>query len=310
MEKQHGRHVGDTHELSEGGGAHGVPIVGSVSHEDHLGKFDNQEGYQERHHHQGRSSGIVANIQDCVVDGLSRDHNVGGREDNEATSRNLVSTGLQGRCDMSGQPRNHGASMVDLKPLGEMTAAMESLANVKIPFPPIPKFDQIASHCRVVGQGQEPPFVGHGAGRGPGAVQQYGGVPPAPGPSQHYQYPQFHEIVPSAAGDSQDQGWRLPQFKRKEVDTMPYHASNINTPTWTRPAQQDRWKHMGAPLAQSVGPPSTQHHGYPGGLGPMGGMMGIIVISDIGLHTLITVPRIIRLFDSFMRCSNSSPFQR
>merc|ERR1719312_357022 len=41
--------------------------------------------------------------------------------------------------------------------------------------------------------------------------------------------------------------------------------------TWTRNDQQDRWKGMGAPLAQSIGPPS-QHHGYPGGLGPMGGM--------------------------------------
>merc|ERR1719312_2309991 len=41
--------------------------------------------------------------------------------------------------------------------------------------------------------------------------------------------------------------------------------------TWTRNDQQDRWKGMGAPLAQSIAPPS-HIHGYPGGLGPMGGM--------------------------------------
>ena len=54
---------------------------------------------------------------------------------------------------------------------------------------------------------------------------------------------------------------------------MGYNPSSMgNTQTtWTRPEQQDRWKHMGAPLAQSIGPPG-HHSGYPGGLGPMGGM--------------------------------------
>ena len=88
-------------------------------------------------------------------------------------------------------------------------------------------------------------------------VPKYGGVPPSRTTHQ-YQYPQYHEVIPTPVGDNQDQGWRLPQFKRKEANTMAYHANNIiNTQTsWTRTDQQERWRNMGAPLAQSIGPQS------------------------------------------------------
>jgi len=267
MEQQHG-HVGNTHVLGEGG--HKAPIVRSVGLQDHLGRVYNQESCPEKHH--TRSSDIGTDIQDGVNVGLSRDYSGGGREIKDAASRDLVSSGLQHRYEESDQSRsNGGASLDQLKPPGEMTSAMESLAHVKIPFPPIPKLDQIPDHYRGGGQSQERHFVAHG-GSGPGAMPQYGGVPPLSYSSQHYQYPQFHEIIPTAAGESHDQGWRLPQFRRKEVDNMACNANNTNTPTLTRPDPPDRWKNIVAPLAQSVGPPSNHHHGYPGGLGPMGGM--------------------------------------
>jgi len=273
QQQQHS-HVGDPHVVGEGGGGHHkVPMVRSVSRQDHPGRAYNQESVLEKHH--TRSSDMADNNQDGVMDGVSRDYSGGGRELDDAASRNLVSSGPQNKYEGSGLPRNYGGVNEDQsKPPGEMTTAMESLAHVKIPFPPIPKLDQIPGHYRGGGQGQELHFVGHGGGIVPGAIPQYGGVPPVSRSSQQYQYPQYHEIIPSAAGDGHDQGWRLPQFRRREVDTMACNASNTSTPTWTRSDQQDRWKNMGAPLAQSVGPPSNHHHGYPGGMGPMGGMVG------------------------------------
>ena len=73
-----------------------------------------------------------------------------------------------------------------------MTAAMESLSRVKMPFPPIPKLDQFPSHYRGGGDnghGQEPQLVGQGGGGGgPGSLPPpYVGVPPSRTTHQ-YQY--------------------------------------------------------------------------------------------------------------------------
>ena len=130
-------------------------------------------------------------------------------------------------------PRSYGEGFVNFKPPGEMTAAMESLPQVRIPFPPIPKVENFQAqfggghgHSQVHHQyGGPPSHLQYGGG---GSSHQYGG---ATVPASQYQYPQFHEVVSHGGDMKQDQGWRLPQFKRKEVDAMAYHHHHaISTP--------------------------------------------------------------------------------
>merc|ERR1719186_1925687 len=151
-----------------------------------------------------------------------------------------------------------------------MTAAMESLANVRMPFPPVPKMDQFQAQFGGGGGSQVPHYGGgaQGAHYGGGHNPHYGGGP-NPTPTSQYQYqPQYKEMIPNYGGGDghQDQGWRLPQYKRREMDPSTYQPTSMaNTQsTWTRPDHQERWRHMGAPLAQSMGPP-VHHSGYPGG---------------------------------------------
>ena len=98
MEQQHG-HVGDTHVLGEGGRDNKVPMVRSVSHQDHLGKVYSPDSCLEKHH--TRSSENVAGLQDSVIDGFSRDNSGGERELKDESSRNLVSSRLQNRYEKS-----------------------------------------------------------------------------------------------------------------------------------------------------------------------------------------------------------------
>ena len=165
MEQQHG-HVGNT--LVDGEeGDHNVPMAKSVSHHDHLGRVIT-ESHPEKQH-QSRASDNVANIQDGAKDTGSRDEFiVGGRDFKDEEFRKYG----------SGLSRNYGGNMDYFKPLGEMTAAVESLARVKIPSPLTPNLDQFPSHYRGEGD-QDPQLEGHGGVSGPGSIPQYGGVSPS-----------------------------------------------------------------------------------------------------------------------------------
>ena len=243
---------GAGHGLVDGGAGHRGQMVRSVSHQDSLGRNYPPDIQLDRQH-QAMSSDCVADRQVMMARAGSQDSLGGGRSE-------------------VGLPKSYGEGGPTFKPAGEgMTAAMESLANVRMPFPPVPKLDQFQAQF---GGGGQPHQYGGGQGShygGGGLVPQYGGGGPG---YQQYQH-QYPEITPSYGGDThQDQGWRLPQYKRREVDPSTHNPTSMgNTqPTWTRPdQQQERWKGMGAPLAQSMGPP-MHCAGYPGGLGPMGGM--------------------------------------
>ena len=147
MEQQHGQ-VGNTHIHGEGeGGDQKIPImIRSVSHQDQLGRVIPESQLDKQH--QTRSADNVANIQDGVMDLGSRDeYIVGGRDFKDEEPRRHE----------SGSSRSYGGNMDQFNPIGEMTAAMESLSRVKMPFPPIPKLDQFPSHYR--GGGDNGPWL-------------------------------------------------------------------------------------------------------------------------------------------------------
>jgi len=252
--------MGDAHAhtTGEGEGIHFEHLVRSASHQDNIGKIFHTDGQIVS------SEPVLAGRTEGAVGFLSQDFHGGGRGSGDVGSAN-DEAGFQKNYEGNAVPKTHVDGVGSFKPSGEMVTAMESLSNVRIPFPPIPKLNQLQAHYTGHSHSHSQ-YAGHG-GSGPGQLSHYGGVHTHA--SSQYQYPQFHEVLPHAPSD-QDQGWRLPQFKRKEI-VVPYPSSTSTPTTWTRNDQQDRWKSMGAPLAQSIAPPSHVH-GYPGGLGPMGGM--------------------------------------
>merc|ERR1712142_250964 len=71
---------------------------------------------------------------------------------------------------------------------------------------------------------------------------------------------------PVVSGTVHEQGWRLPQYNRRDSDQL-----NFNPQTqWLR--SEDKWRYLGAPLAHSVAP--SLCHNYGGTPGLMGGMIG------------------------------------
>jgi len=71
---------------------------------------------------------------------------------------------------------------------------------------------------------------------------------------------------PVVSGTVHEQGWRLPQYNRRDTDQL-----NFNPQTqWLR--SEDKWRHLGAPLAHSVAPSLCHYYGGTPGL--MGGMIG------------------------------------
>ena len=282
--------VGDAKIPGEGIGAGGIPrqtMVRSVSHQDSLGRSAYPPEIQLDRQSLARSSDCLVDRQELLARAGSQD-SLGGFRGGEGVSKHIGEGGIPKIFGDGGMPKIYGEGGLQFKQPGEgMTAAKESLANVRMPFPPIPKLDQF--QAQFVGAGGPPPQFG-GVSQGPqfggGApIHQYemegthgaqygGGHHPI---SSHFQFQQsqhYQEMTPSYGGgdNHQDQGWRLPQYKRRDVNPSTYHTNNmVNTQTnWTRP-DQEKWRQMGAPLAQSMGPP-LNHPGYPGGLGPMGGM--------------------------------------
>jgi len=269
----------------EGGRIQRQTMVRSVSHQDSLGRSAYPPEIQLNRQSLARSSDCLADRQELIGMAGSQD-NLGGFRGGEGVSKPFVDGGGPRSFGDGGMPKNYAGE--HFKQPGEgMTAAKESLANVRMPFPPIPKLDQFPAQF---GAGLPPQFAG-----GTQGVQYGGGTPlhqyelegahsgqygggHLPTPSSHFQFQQsqhYQEMTPSFSGGDghQDQGWRLPQYKRRDGNPSTYHTNNlVNTQTtWTRPDQQEKWRQMGAPLAQSMGPP-LHHPVYPGGLGPMGGM--------------------------------------
>ena len=166
MEQQHG-HVGNTLVYGEEGD-HMVAMAKSVSHHDQLGRVITESHPDKQH--QTRALDNVANIQDGVKDTGSREEYIGGRDFTDKEFRKYE----------GGPSRSYGRSMDHFKPLGEMTAAVESLARVKMPSPPTPNIDQFPSHYRG-GRDQDPQHEGHEGHDGltcPGSIPQCGGLSP------------------------------------------------------------------------------------------------------------------------------------